>query len=574
MNTSTIVLKFGGSVLRNDTDLAKAVHEIYGHFRNGKKVLAVVSAFYGKTDELIESTRQFGENASPAAIASLLATGESTSASLLTLALDRSGLPAKILNPHQACIRTAGAPLDAEPVSADIARIRQELESAVVVVSGFVGIGECGQFTLLGRGGTDFTALFLAEQLSAECSLVKDVDGLYDSDPAVSEGRRFAHANFSTAIELGGELVQAKAVNFAAKHGLAFRLTTFNSTASTLVGDFSDEFADDARSGAPLRVALLGCGTVGGGVYNRLNALPRLFEVTGVANLKQRKALSAGIDPKLITNDIDSLIEGDCEAVIELIGGVERPFEIACKTLKLGKHFVTANKALLAKHQAELEALAEANGVTIRYSASVGGVLPALETVTRITREDSLQTLSGIINGTCNFICDRLAEGETYETALRLAQEAGFTEADPTLDLNGTDAAQKLVLLAKATFGVELPLENIERTGIDSVSEEVVKAAKNEGKLIRLVAECVKTADGIRGSVKPVAVDVDHPFAAVRGADNILSLETTDGRTKIVKGRGAGRFPTTESVIADLFDLRRHFETAPAKALQAKEVYA
>ena len=135
MTTQTIVLKFGGSVLRDVSDLAKAVHEIYRHFRQGKQVLAVVSAFNGKTDELIESSRHFGVEPNPSAVASLLATGEATSAALLALALDRAGLPAKVLSPEQAKIKTVGDTLDAEPIYADTERINRELVKGIVIVS-------------------------------------------------------------------------------------------------------------------------------------------------------------------------------------------------------------------------------------------------------------------------------------------------------------------------------------------------------------------------------------------------------------------------------------------------------
>ncbi|HEX2640611.1 MAG TPA: hypothetical protein VHL50_08575, partial [Pyrinomonadaceae bacterium] len=223
MTTQTIILKFGGSVLREESDLAKAVHEIYRHWRKGKQVLAVVSALSGRTDELLERSRYFGSEPNPAAIASLLATGEATSAALLALALDRAGLPAKVLSPEQAKIKTVGHTLDAEPISADTERIARELAKGIVIVSGFVGVNDHGDLTLLGRGGTDYTALFLARELEAECRLIKDVDGLYDRDPAImTHARRFARASFHTALQLGGKLVQPKAVRYAEKSSVEF----------------------------------------------------------------------------------------------------------------------------------------------------------------------------------------------------------------------------------------------------------------------------------------------------------------------------------------------------------------
>ena len=262
-----------------------------------------------------------------------------------------------------------------------------------------------------------------------------------------------------------------------------------------------------------------------------------------------------------MTQDPIALIERECDVVIELIGGIEPANTLIRHALKLGRHVVTANKALLAEHQHSLESLAASNGVTIKYSASVGGVLPALETVAHVASIDLPRSVSGIINGTCNFICDRLAEGASYETALELAREAGFTEADPTLDLDGTDAAQKLVLLARATFGVDLPFESIDRTGIDRLEKTTIENARRRGRFVKLVAGCTRTADGFDATVRPVELEPSHPFSDARGADNCLLIETESGGKRLVTGRGAGRFPTTESVLADLFDLRRGLET-------------
>src|SRR5436309_6657140 len=170
------VFKFGGSVLRDENDLPLAVHDIYRHWRGGSQVLAVVSAFGGTTDKLIDQSKAFGDDPQPEAFATLLSTGEATSSALLVLALKRAGVPAKLLTPEQVGILTEGDPLDAEPVAANADRLRKEMENAVVVVSGFAGVNNAGDLTLLGRGGTDFTALFLARQLDAKCVLVKDVD--------------------------------------------------------------------------------------------------------------------------------------------------------------------------------------------------------------------------------------------------------------------------------------------------------------------------------------------------------------------------------------------------------------
>jgi len=553
------VLKFGGSVLKSEGDLAKAVHEIYRHWRRDQQVLAVVSAFGGTTDALIEKTKAFGDEADPETIASLLFTGEATSAALLAMALKRAGVPSKLLTPEQVGIRTRGAALDAEPVSINVDRLKRELEQAVVVVSGFAGVSDEGDLTLLGRGGTDLTALFLAHQLDGKCVLLKDVDGLYESNPANSKlhPHRFLKASYETTIRLGGQLVQPKAARFAQEHRLTFEITSIGASVQTAIGNFADKVDDPPSERRTLRVALLGCGTVGGGVYERLAALPEFFDIVGVVNLDPGKALANGIRENHIERDARHLIEQECDVVIELIGGIEPARSFIEHALKLGRHVITANKALLAEHGNELRTLARENGVTIRYSAAVGGALPALEAVTpNGTRPVAFK---GIINGTCNFVIDQLASGTDFDAAVRLAQKEGFAEADPSLDLDGTDSAQKLSLLAQRSFGLDLPVSVIGPEGIGELTPATVLEAAKRGNVFRLVAECSQTPNGMTASVRPLELPSSHPFAAIKGAENCLVIETEGGKCKTIKGRGAGRYATTESVIADLFDLGREF---------------
>lgn len=559
-DTKITVLKFGGSVLRGEDDLPVAVHEIYRHWRQGSQVLAVVSAFGGTTDELLDRSKAYGDDPHPEALATLLLTGEATSAALLALALKRSGVPSKLLSPDQVGLQTTGDPLDGEPVAANVERLKNELEQAVVIVSGFAGVNRQGDLTLLGRGGTDFTALFLAKYLEARCILVKDVDGMYESNPANTTIRpqRFSQASCETTLRVAGELVQSKAVRFAESHKQTFEISALGAGHATVIGNVSDELALARSDGKrPLRVALLGCGTVGGGVFQRLAALPELFEIVGVVNLDRRKAIAAGIDEHLIAEDARELIETDCDIVIELIGGIEPARSLIKHALKLKRHVITANKALLAADGDLLHAIARESNVTIRYSASVGGSLPALEALTHVAGSIRPRSITGIINGTCNYICDQLAAGIDFTAAVKLAQDAGFAEADPKLDLDGTDAAQKLILLARASFGIELPFAEVKRSGFDALSPAKAREAHLSGRSYRLIAECRRTEDGVlEASVQPMNIPASHPFALTKGAENCLMIESDSGQMKFLKGRGAGRYATTEAVIADLFDVQ------------------
>lgn len=564
MNSQITILKFGSSILRSEDDLPVAVHEIYRRWRGGERVLIVVSAFGETTDCLLRQAESFCSEPDDSIVAALLATGEARSAALLGLALQKSGVAAKVLSPAQVGLKTAGDKLDGEPVAVKVEKLCAELETAIVIVSGFVGQTETGDLTLLGRGGSDFTALFLAKELGAKCVLLKDFAGLYESDPAsaFARPRRFTRANWQTALQVGGKVVQPKAVCFAEKHRLKFYISAPNSAAQTEIGGGTNEFAASDNSGKPLKVALLGCGTVGGGVYQRLAALPDFFEIVGVSDRHRAKTLAAGVPESLLIENPADLIERDCDAVVELFGKIEPTIDLVKYALQLKRNVVSANKALFAAEGVNLEKLARERGARICLSAAVGGAMPALEIVEHL--RGKIRSVSGIVNGTCNFICDELAKNSDFDAAVRAAQIAGFAEADPTLDLNGTDAAQKMILLARQAFGANLSLADIDRKGIENLDSKTLRRAIEKGLVVRLIAECRQTAGKISASVKPVELPATHPFAIVQGAQNCLKIETTDGKIKFTRGRGAGREATTEAVLADLFDLWR--ETAAAKS--------
>jgi len=462
------VLKFGSSVLRSEKDLASVVHEIYRAWREGEQVIAVVSAFGDTTDQLLRRAESICAPPDKSALATLLATGEAASSALLVLALGRAGIPARVLDAAQVGLRTVGGRLDADPIAVDSARLVSESRRGVVVLPGFVGRGENGDTTLLGRGGSDLTALFLAHRLSARCVLVKDVDGLYTSDPACVSVRssRFAQVSYGTAGRVGGSVVQLKAVRFAEANRLRFSITSIGSGKATEVGPFNDCLDDAGTLAEPLRVALLGCGNVGGGVYERLAAMPELFTVIGVGTRTGPGQRAVGVPNNLITSDLETLIERPCDVVVELIGGTKRAASLIEGSLRIGRHVVTANKALIAAKGDALEILAKESGASLRYNAAVGGVLPAFETIKRAKLAGPLKGFSGVLNGTSNFILDRLAAGANMSAAVRDAQDLGYAEPHPQVNLSGIDTAQKLILLARAAFGTSPTLESIPRKGV------------------------------------------------------------------------------------------------------------
>ncbi|HEX7332512.1 MAG TPA: homoserine dehydrogenase [Pyrinomonadaceae bacterium] len=539
-----IVLKFGSSVLRSESDLPTAVHEIYRWWREGFQVVTVVSAFGNTTDELTQRAHSVCDQPNDELVAALLATGEAASSALLGLALNRSGIRATVLDAEQAGLATDGPVLDANLTSIDTVSVHEALRNGVVVLPGFVGRGKSGKKTLLGRGGSDLTALFIAQRLGATCRLIKDVDGLYTSDPnATRTAARFGRVSYATAARVGGAVVQRKAIDFAEQHRLKLIVSSAGSSRATEIGPYPDSIVLTNAQVQPLRVALLGCGTVGGGVHQRLAALPEIFDVVGVG-----------------TRDVclETLIAEPVDVVIELLGGEEPARTLISKALRLGRHVVTANKCLLAKDLAILQRLASNNGVALKYSAAVGGVLPALETVTRARKFAPLHSISGVLNGTTNFILDQLANGSDLAGAVSAAQKHGYAERDSQLDLNGTDSAQKLILLARAAFDVDLPLSSIETHGIQNLNANQIQTARNNSRITRLVAECRRESHGFAAKVSPVELPFDHPLAHVRGVENRLLIQSQTGKSWDVCGSGAGRWPTTEAVLADLFDLWRN----------------
>ena len=532
-----IVLKFGSSVLRDENDLPTAVHEIYRWWREGFQVVAVVSAFGNTTNELNRRAHSVCNQPGDALVATLLATGEAASSALLGLALSRAGIPATVFDAEQAGLATDGPTLDAQLVSVNSATLLAALRDGVVVLPGFVGRDRSGQTTLLGRGGSDLTALFLAQRLGGTCRLIKDVDGLYTSDPhRGTSAARFVRVSYATAARVGGVVIQRKAIDFAERHRLRFAVSSVASNYATEIGPHADSVALSEIQAEPLRVALLGCGTVGGGVYQRLAALPQFFNVVGVGTRNTK---------------LEALLEGPVDVVVELLGGEEPARTLISKALRLGRDIVTANKALLATDIVNLQKLASINGASLKYSAAVGGVLPVLETIERARREGPLQSISGVLNGTTNFILDQLAHGVSLSDALITATQHGYAERDPQLDLNGTDAAQKLILLARAAFDIDLPFSSIHRQGIENLDVQQIK------KTTRLVAECRREPQGFVATVSPVELPADHPLACVNGVENRLFIQSQSGNCWEISGHGAGRWPTTEAVLADLFDLRR-----------------
>jgi homoserine dehydrogenase len=552
---NVIVLKFGSSVLRSTDDIPNIVHEIYRWYRAGHAVIAVVSAIGKTTEALIRDSRTLTESPEPFSTAELLATGERTSAALLGIALDRSGIRARVVNPREIGFEVAGTPLDSEPVSLDAARVHQLLaEHSVLVVPGFFGTDKAGRTHLLGRGGSDLTAVFLAVELQARCRLLKDVDGVYESDPADPEAhpRRYAQLNYQDALRVAGKLIQPKAVSYLARNHAGCEVAALALPYATQVHGAGTAHGTSTPNRTPLEVVILGCGTVGFGVYQRLCANPDLFRVIGVLVRERARHEAAGVPSALLYTQSE-LAQLKPALVVDALPGIEPSYTLVKSYLADGVDVVSANKAVIAQFGCALAEIAEESGAMLRYSAAVGGAGPMLEAVERARQGADITSLMAVLNGTCNFLLDACAVGDSLAGAIKEAQRLGFAEDDPTEDFSGRDAARKIAILARHAFGVEASTTDIQ--AFDDSVAEAARAAVAQGRRLRQLARATMSNGDVALSVSFELVGQDSPFYFLSGESNALSLTNSDGRTQYVCGRGAGRWPTTEAVIADVHEI-------------------
>lgn len=560
MSNSITVLKFGSSILPVEAALPHAVHEIYRYVRQGHSVVAVVSAFAGETDRLLGHARRYGDSADASATAALTSLGEGQSVALLGLALDQAGIPMNILDSAGMGLRTLGPATDARPSGLDVENIKRALaQKPVLVVPGFIGRDDLGRITLLGRGGSDLTALFIAGQIGAQqCVLIKDVDGLYDKDPAEhTDAKRFERVTYEDVLGLPEGIVQHKAVRYARDIGLKFGVGGMGQRVATWVWDGKSAIGREPARVKPIKVALAGAGIVGRGVYDRIAALPQFFEIVKVCVRDVKKHAKAGIPEKLLTSDIDSLLSGPADVIVETLGGLHPAKELIGGALQRGKHVVTANKAVLAAEFDQFTGICRQSGARLLYSSSVGGGVPIIEAVRAAARRGRIASVRGVVNGTTNFVLGLLAQGIDFTEAIRRAQVAGFAEPDPSADIDGSDAAAKACILAREAFGHPIFPNQVKRMGIGHLTPNHAAQAQAQGGAIRLVAHITCPRGMTHATVAPLILPSDDPLAQVHDEQNCCVITLEDGSRTVVTGRGAGRWPTAESITADLFELCR-----------------
>ena len=317
-----------------------------------------------------------------------------------------------------------------------------------------------------------------------------------------------------------------------------------------------------------LRVALLGCGTVGAQVARTMLTQREdlaaksgcELDLVGVA-VHDAGRPRPGIPDELLTDDPEALVaDGGADIVIELIGGIDPPRRLVLSAIDRGASVVTANKALLAKHGEEIYAAAEREGVDIYYEAAVAGAIPIVRPLRESLVGDQILTIMGIVNGTTNYILDKMTtEHQDFATALATAQRLGFAAADPTADIEGFDAASKAAILASLAYHSTVRIDDVYREGITGVTSEDIEAAESMGCVIRLLAIArLDEAGRIEVRVHPATVAREHPLAMVQGANNAIFVEAANAGRLMFMGPGAGGSPTASAVTGDLVTVARN----------------
>jgi homoserine dehydrogenase len=317
-----------------------------------------------------------------------------------------------------------------------------------------------------------------------------------------------------------------------------------------------------------LKVALLGCGTVGTEVFRLLTQqsddlaarVGAQLEVAGVAVRRPGRPRDAPVPPELLTGDSMSLVtRPDVDIVVEVIGGIEPARSVLLAAMKSGKSVVSANKALLAEDGATLHEAARDNGADLYYEAAVAGAIPLLRPLRESLAGDTVHRVLGIVNGTTNYILDRMdTSGTGFADALEEAQSLGYAEPDPTADVEGFDAAAKAAILAGLAFHTGVTAGDVYREGITAVTPADIASARALDKVVKLLAICERGDGGVSVRAHPAMIPRSHPLAGVREAYNAVFVEAEAAGQLMFYGAGAGGVPTASAVLGDIVAVARN----------------
>ncbi len=312
-------------------------------------------------------------------------------------------------------------------------------------------------------------------------------------------------------------------------------------------------------------IGLIGWGTVGGGVVEILSRDRGLFaercaidlDLTTIVTRNPGRVREHSAGSARISSDISAITnDPNIGVVVHLVGGTTEAKTLLAACLKAGKHVVTANKALIAEHGDELFALAAQYRVGIAFEAAVAGGIPIIAALRDGLVANRIHAISAILNGTCNFILTKMEqENWGYDAALAEAQRLGYAETDPTLDVDGTDTAHKLAILARIAFNGRIPLAKVRTQGIQQLTAQDIASARTMGARIKLLAVARQRESGLELRVAPTLVPLDHPLAAVNKNANGIAIESSSAGPTLLTGLGAGALPTASAVLADVIDV-------------------
>lgn len=304
-----------------------------------------------------------------------------------------------------------------------------------------------------------------------------------------------------------------------------------------------------------IKIGLIGLGTVGSGVFKTLQNFKNVEVVKIAVHNKNKKRNIEGLDESIITDDAYEVVNNpEIQIVAELVGGINPAFDLIKTAIKNGKHIVTANKELLAKHGEELFNFAEENNKVVLYEAAIAGGIPLIMPIKTILAGNKITKIKAILNGTTNYILTKMdVQGASYTDVLKEAQELGYAEADPTGDVEGFDAAYKITTLATIAFGKRIKIENVYREGITKISPDDMKAANEMGYKIKLIASAELNEDSKADvRVHPMLVPKTKTLAHIDYVTNAVSLSGHPVGDVTLSGPGAGEFPTASSVVGDI----------------------
>ncbi len=308
-----------------------------------------------------------------------------------------------------------------------------------------------------------------------------------------------------------------------------------------------------------INIGLFGFGVVGEGIYKVLEEKPQLNAAIKKIVIKDNSKSRNAPSELFSTNADDILNDDEINVVVELISDADAAHDIIIKAFNKGKHVVSANKKLIADHHKELLDLQAQNNVSFLYEASVCGSVPIIRNLEEYFDNDLLNYVSGIVNGTTNYILTKMAnENESYQDALKAAQESGFAEADPTADVEGFDASSKLAIITLHAFGKKIDVDQVIRKGITSLKVEDFKYAKEKNYTIKLIAN--SKINEITSTVLPTFVELNKTIALVNNEYNGVLIGSSLSDEQFLYGKGAGRFPTSSAVLSDISALKYDYQ--------------